>query len=356
MKRSLQRVGLVVVVAALSGQCSAQTASRPSAEKPSAAPAPGTRAPLSVAVLDFAASTPAEPDLGKQIGESLMIMLSGEPGLRMVDRATLARTLQELELNLSGVVETNQAVKVGKVVGARLLVTGKAFTMGKEVFLTAKLIGTETSLVDGVMVKGPADADLAALVMELCEKLSARLRQVGPKLVAPDEADAGPLPALKSRLANRTKPVVAVVVLERHMTSRPALPPDPAVETEIKLLLRECGFTVKDVNQHELADFVRAAAGAKGTTWPQGLEGVDIVIVGEAFSELGARIGNLVSCLARAEINVIRRKDGQIALADRATERAIDLAENTAGKKALEKSGRVLGLRVLEYLASLPAD
>ncbi len=43
-------------------------------------------------------------------------------------------------------------------------------------------------------------------------------------------------------------------------------------------------------------------------------------------------------------------------MADRSTDRAVDLSENIAGKKALQKSGRVLGLRVLEYFnKNLPA-
>ena len=52
---------------------------------------------------------------------------------------------------------------------------------------------------------------------------------------------------------------------------------------------------------------------------------------------------------ARAEINVISRSSGKIVMADRSTDRAVDPSENIAGKKALQKSGRVLGLRVLEY-------
>ena len=36
---------------------------------------------------------------------------------------------------------------------------------------------------------------------------------------------------------------------------RPAVP-DPAVETEVKLLLRACGFEIKDVPQNELVGFV----------------------------------------------------------------------------------------------------
>src|SRR5689334_17065353 len=68
-------------------------------------------APISVAILEFEAKDPGNPDLGKQISETLTAVLSGEPGITLVERATLARTLQEQELNLTGLVDTDKAVK-----------------------------------------------------------------------------------------------------------------------------------------------------------------------------------------------------------------------------------------------------
>ncbi|MCH8805791.1 MAG: hypothetical protein IH986_06860 [Planctomycetes bacterium] len=334
---------LLLLTISLAAACRAEIAQ----DSPAAAPTPKSEE-LTVAILDFAANTPGQPELGKQIGDVLTVMLSSQAGFRLVDRAVLSRTLQEQELNLSGVVETSQAIKIGKLVGARILVVGKAFALGKQLMITAKLIGTETSLVDGVIAKGPLDADVGELLMELSQKVAERLRTAGLRLVAQDDATLDPLPALKKALAGRKKPVIAVVIMEEHITRRRAAVPDPAVETEFKLLLRECGFEIRDVPQNELVGFV--GAGKKdGFTWPRGLGGVDVVIVGKAYSEFAARIGNLISCTARAEINVISRSSGKIVMADRSTDRAVDLSENIAGKKALQKSGRVLGLRVLEY-------
>jgi hypothetical protein len=85
-------------------------------------------------------------------------------------------------------VDTEQAVKVGRLVGARILVTGRAFALGKQQMITAKIIGTETSLVDGLLVKSEEGGDLGELTVELAEKIGKRLREVGPKLVASDEA------------------------------------------------------------------------------------------------------------------------------------------------------------------------
>ena len=111
--------------------------------------------------------------------------------------------------------------------------------------------------------------------MQLSEKLTAKVRQVGPTLVATDDAAADPLPALKKKLAGRRLPVVAVLVREQHHGAPvPAVVLvrviDPAVETEIKKVLGECGFTVQDIPENELTSF---AGGWSPTTSTVGRAG-----------------------------------------------------------------------------------
>ena len=181
-----------------------------------------------------------------------------------------------------------------------------------------------------------------------------KLRESGPKLIARDDA-VDPLPALKEKLAGKQLPVVAVYIAEEHHGQTARRPIDPAIETEIKLLLKQCGFTIKDIPQNDLADWANSDK-ERLDGWPRSLNGVDLVVTGKGFSEYSARIGNLVSCAARAEINVISHKDGKIVFVDRITTRDVDLAENIAGKKALEKAGRAVGIHLLADLAKTLPD
>ena len=320
----------------------AQTPTRPSSQP----------AGLTVAVLTFAGgSGTTGHELGAQVAELVTISLSGQPGIVLVERAALDKVLEEQALNLTGLVETEQAVKVGRLVGARVLVTGKVFAVGSQTFMTAKLIGTETTRVEGVLVKDDGQTDIPTLALSLGKKVAESLATVGPQLVAQDGAGVDPLPRLKTALRDRKTPVVAIIIPERHVTVAPPVP-DPAVETEMKKLLIECGFRMQDVKQNELADFARRLPELSPEGWPRALTGADVVIVGEALSENGTRIGNLATCTARAEINVIDRASGKIVLAERTTQRAADLSENVAAKEALAKAGRVLALAVLEHFAS----
>ena len=295
-------------------------------------------APLTVAILDFDTDAPGNPNLGKQISEALTAELTGQEGITLVDRSSLTRALQENELSLTGLVNAEKANKIGKIVGAKILITGKVFPLDKQLFFTAKLIGTETSLVEGVLVKGDRDGNLGEMLLQLSEKVSRRLHEQGLKLIAQDEELEGSLPALKKALAGRILPKVLVRIQETHIgpDAVPALA--DAAQTEILSILKDVGFSVITGTDKEAAD-----------------ASVRYIIEGKAFSEFAARIETLVNCSARLEVSVLDRKSGEVFYSDRVTTRAIDLAENTAGKTALQKAGRAVGLHILQqFKQSLP--
>jgi TolB-like protein len=307
-------------------RCGTAHAQSPPLSQPSTQPAG-----LSVAILDFSADVPGSDDLGKQIGETLTATLSDQPGFILVDRATLARTLEEHELNLTGLVDANKAIAVGKLVGAQILVTGKAFALDKSVFITAKIIGTETSLVDGIVVKGKQGDDIGDLLMQLSDKLADRIRTAGPKLIA-SEDPIDPLPRLKKKLAGCKLPVIELEMNEQQVGSPRTI--DPPVDTELRKMLTDCGFTVID-----------------STEVNPSKAGVNIIIKGEGISELAGKIGNLTSCNGRVELSLVNYSDGKTIFTDRITSRAVDLSEQIAGKAALQKGANVLGIRILEHFA-----
>lgn len=322
---------LAVACVALSVPALAVAQTRPAAT-PSTDAATRGAADLTVAVLDFDGSTGGNPELGRQVAEALAAMLSGEEGFTLVDRASLTRALQEQELSASGLVDSSRAAKIGQVVGAKILVTGKVFPLDKQIYVTAKIIGTETSLVEGVLVKAEQSADVGTLVEQLSGKVAQRLREIGPNLIAPNESERDPVLALVARLAGRTLPKLAVRVPERHLAGSGAGRIDPAVETEIIAVLKQAGFAVAVGDDKDLTR-----------------ERVELVISGEAFSEFAARIGNLVSCSARVEVKLQPLNGGEILFTDRQTTRAADLSENIAAKSALEKGGRAIAVRLLEH-------
>jgi hypothetical protein len=303
------------------------------------AQAPATQAgafpaALTVAVLDFAADIPGNADLGKQIGETLTATMASESGFTLVDRAMLDQTLKEHALNLTGLVNPDDAIKIGHLVGAKILITGKAFALDKSIFVTAKIIGTETSLVSGVVVKGKLDSDMGDLLTQLSDKIVARLHEAGASLVLQPDSTPDPMIALKAKLATLKLPRIGIIATDQHIGLPLLVAIDPPVDNTLRTMLTQAGFNVVDKDATSLTK--------AGAEW---------AVKAEGFSEFGARIGNLVTCTARVELSVVDLSEEKTVFSDSITSRATDISENIAGKTALENATHELGLRILGHCA-----
>jgi len=291
-----------------------------------AAPALANPPALSVAVFDFESSEDAVKGLGPKVAALVNAHLSTASDLVLVERTELEKALGEQELGLSGTVSPDTAAKVGHLTGAKVLVTGKVIRLDRDLMLVAKLIGTETSRVYGEVVKGPSNKTIDDLAAELSEKISASISSKADTLVAKVPTREDRAEALKKVLKDARRPVVSVRIAERHFGA-PVI--DPAAATELSLILQECGFALAD---------------------EKSAEAPDIEISGEAFSAFGARRGNLISCKARVELKAQRKSDGKILAADREMSVAVDIAEQTAAKTALQNAAAELASRVTPKL------
>jgi len=327
---------------------------QPAEQKPApAADEPKPTGPVTAAVLDYDLALPGNADLGSQVADILTARLSVAESFRLVERADMAKIIEEQKLKLVGLVDAGRAARVGKLFGAQLLVMGRGFVIDQQLMIVSKVVGVETGLVKGTLRMVPLNKPMAESVAEVAEDVRKLIERDAAKLLPKDRALADPLKAVRERLAGRKRPTLAVVVPETHKARRvdPVIVIDPAVETEIKACLLACGFSLVDPGENDLADWARAMRKGKEAPWPAALQAADLVVVGEAFSEFALRTGDLVTCVGRAEINVIDRRTGQIVHAEAASERAVDLAEELAGKTALQKAGRRLGVNLCRALA-----
>ena len=293
---------------------------------------------ITVAIMDFESKAPGNPDLGEQLGDILTARLSIQDQFRLVERKKLQDTIKELQVNLSGLAQEDQAVKVGKILGARILIFGRAFPVDKDLYIVAKVVGTETSRVKGVITSGRLEGRLSDVIDDLAQKLATGLEQWGPQLLPENEKLEGAVERLKRQLAAKKLPVIAVTVSEQHANRRLA---DPAAATEIKRVLKEIGFTVIDPDSRSTLD---------RSTRSVNLADAGVVITGEGISDFGAQLGGLVSCVARLEVQAAWRDSGKVIAAERTTRRAVDLSETIAAKTALQAAGHELAIQVVSEL------
>ena len=293
---------------------------------PTARSAPASEQPFTVAIFDFESKDEAVRDLGPKVAALLNANLSAEPQIITVERAELEKVLGEQELGLSGTVSPDTAAKVGHLTGAKVLVTGRVFRADKDLILVAKIIGTETSRVYGEMVTGTAASSITDLSAALAKKIAATVTQKGDTLVAKVESREDRIAKIKKSLKPGKLPAVSVKIGERHF-GQPVI--DPTAETELGLILKECGFTLVDDKSPQKAE---------------------VEITGDAFSAYGLRKGNLISCKARVELKA-QRRTGEVLCVDRQTSVAVDIAEQTAAKTALQQAAAELAERLLFKIA-----
>jgi hypothetical protein len=281
---------------------------------------------LTVAVFDFESKDEAVRGLGPKVAMLVNASLSAQPQIITVEREELEKALGEQELGLSGTVNTESAAKVGHLTGAKVLVTGRVFQVENNLVIVAKIIGTETSRVYGEVVNGKPGADITDLSAELAKKIAKIIGDKGGTLAAKVESREQRIDRIIKALKEGKRPSVSVRIEERHF-GQPVI--DPAAETELSVILKKAGFIVVD---------------DKSTDKP------DIEITGQAFSAYGMRKGNLISCRSRIELKARERASGKILALDSQTSVAVDIAEQTAAKTALENAAVEIAERLAPKL------
>ena len=99
---------------------------------------------LSVAVLTFASNEKAE-NLAESVTEKLVTQLVNLRRFRVIERSALDKIMEEQKLGITGFVDDETAVKVGKLAGADLIILGRINIEIGFAKVSARGIDTETS-------------------------------------------------------------------------------------------------------------------------------------------------------------------------------------------------------------------
>ena len=278
-----------------------------------------------VAILPFQERGRDAAELGAKVTDLLFAQLIANPDLYLVEREDIKKLFDEQELNLSGLVNPGQATQVGYLTGAKIIVTGSVVVVDDSLYLVAKIIGTETSRVLGASSKGKADDELDGLVHVLAASVAATISERATELVAKPVTREDRIAAIAEVLGKGKRPSVWIDVPERHVGQTTL---DPAAATELALFCKELGFEVIDSKEGNRND-------------------ADVLLVGEGFSQFAARHGNLISVKARLELKALDRETGKVLAVDRQVAVSVDLAEQVAGKTALQDAAASIAGRLL---------
>ena len=70
--------------------------------------------------------------------------LSGNPRIRLVERSRLEAVREEQRLQLDPALDTGSAIRIGKLLGARYMITGQVIPLESQVIVFGRLIQVET--------------------------------------------------------------------------------------------------------------------------------------------------------------------------------------------------------------------
>ncbi len=122
--------------------------------------------------------------------------------------------------------------------------------------------------------------------------------------------------------------------------------------------LNKCGFTVIDPGgvKSALADWAyryyhshRHGDQNKPLQQLIGTD-VDVVIVGEAFSEFATRVGPLTSCKVRVEVRALERGTRRVLAICRRSQTVVDVSERAAAKAGLQQAAANVAYELIQKL------
>jgi TolB-like protein len=156
---------------------------------------------VTVAVLDFDADLPDANGMGSLRADILTTRLAAEAGLTVVEREAIGKVLQEQNLALKALADGEQVAKVGKLLGAKLVVMSRAFVVDKKVNLVARVVGAETGRIAGCTAVADADKPFSDALGALTDEIAATVRKESATLLPPGAALPDPLEDVRKALA-----------------------------------------------------------------------------------------------------------------------------------------------------------
>jgi TolB-like protein len=128
-----------------------------------------------IAVLDFQVQGRQNDnaDMGKIVAEWFITALVQEGRFDVIERRLLEKVIEEQRIGVSGLVDEGSASKLGKVLGAKIVITGTVLEFQNVLEVNARILEVESSsIVAAENVKSSSGAArLEDLVVEMAQKI-----------------------------------------------------------------------------------------------------------------------------------------------------------------------------------------
>jgi len=139
-----------------------------------------------IAVVDFR-NTGGEKSLDyleKSIPESIITEMANTGDLEIVERSLLDEALKEMSLGMTGIVDEQTAVEVGRAVGANAILLGSYVSIGETIRINARLIDVKTSkIIKANSVQGDVKTEMFELMDDLARSMVSQITGATDQIV-----------------------------------------------------------------------------------------------------------------------------------------------------------------------------
>jgi TolB-like protein len=283
-------------------------------------------APLTVAVFGFNDADKHGGEYGGKVTTLVTASLTTEPDIIMVERMELKKALGEQALGASGMVNSEQAAKIGQITGAKVLVSGQVIKTDKSrLVIVANIVGTETGRLFAQKVEGPTE-NLTDLTSELSHKIAQTIHEQSSSFIAENKSHEDYLNRIVKSVTGTNRPTVSVTIHWPQSVKSLCV----SANTELGLILQKAGFTVVDGQSESKPD---------------------IEITGQVETDAGPTRGHLHSSHAVIDLKVQERRTGKILIIEHQTADAVDIGQAGARKAACASAADSLAERILPKMA-----
>lgn len=131
-----------------------------------------------IAIVDFKNTSNNEElnYLEKAIPESIITSMAKSGRLEIVERNRLRDAISEMELGMSGIVDEQTAIEVGRAVGASAILVGSFVTIGRMIQINARLIDVETSkIIKADSKRGSVGEEIFSLMDQMAQSMEKQM-------------------------------------------------------------------------------------------------------------------------------------------------------------------------------------
>jgi len=274
--------------------------------------------------------------------------LSKAENLDLVERQTLDKALTEQSLNLSGLVSGPEAVSVGKLVGAQVLLSGRAFIAGDQLFLTARIVATETGRVFSVNVavrkfsdKTLVDQGLMDLAKETEKTILKHRKAIFVAHKTPKKSFKNNMDDISWQISGKNLPRIYLKVDE---TSIGGNPKNPISVSELSRAFLALNIPIKTgkISDMDLPySEIHADYGSRILKFIKTIKSADlpdVLVFGEAISQVGVRQGDLISAKAKVKLAAFDAQTGKVIRISQSEKIGLDVLAGEASRNAIQKA------------------